>query len=955
MDVPSRNCQFFGALTYGVIIGLRSLSGDEAETLHQELLTKLNQFITTQQAVVANALVIRKLLLNISMLFVKNSHLRPVDGIAHVMGRCINSLETFDKVLVQLPQHLLEVLVNFFSIVVEDISKTNESTGTDIHATVHLHIYPSYQTLLGYFGALITSDQLPQSLHIATLESMVSWVLYISMAETSSTTRYTDLVFVDFVMLLFRAPTSEESISVASKGLSVLLEMVEVNPRMLSVTLRTNLMALLFNEDRWGMHFIRNIVFTQSDEFREDIESFVNFVVAFLQADIMKLSKRLLVPEFQRVLMVLLQLTDIPGTAIEDEGISEVLLTFWEELGCIYVDDEDTFSALFEDQPEEAARFDRQRNDIFKQVCLVYWRKVHLPEPSVLKGIRSEFGHYRQNVADFFINVYLLMGISLIEDLTNSLVSGLTQQSSLTDIESTLFLLSKITEDAAFYQSQCEALVPFVESILKHGLLPRVRALSSLDGANISAHSSLINFLSSVQFFLRTDAGKPYLGDILDFLFSIVLNTGSDKALATLSLISSRTILKLCQECRANLVEFLPTLQVLLEQFLRDKNVDHLIRQRMFNAYTSIAQCIKDPVEFAQILHHTLSTLFEHTTGIMAKLSLVPEPTEDYLVSLLASAHEIGKGCQLPDEPDEIYTPQQQTAVSEYWARDPLGVKPLVYSIVAQFSLEFSPFQTNSLVTEKCCSILKCGLGEPLDGPFCFPLDLIFDYMVKKVDQANPDSISHIYSLGETVINTNFRRLNNTVVSQLLGQIFTAKLDLIRSDPDLIKASLDLVTLILEKRPSLILHSQVFLDEIVHFAVTGFKADEVFIIKAVLRFWVAFLSLKKGSQADHAAAHNLLSSEQFVYSIVTNLMVSFLSTSRSSLEYYYPVFRQFVGKHPLIFKRTLTAVLAQPTFNNAAYLDGFVDKLMLTRGQRSSHEILKKLWLGANGLIDYST
>lgn len=997
MNTPLKNCKYFGALTFTVFINnhlslSNSSSKDDDEINNNTVLLEklihdlqLHLYNLIQTDLNQNLFIIRKLLSNLSQIFISNykHYQNPIDTLLKVILSLdgLDNEHDIERTISFLPEDHVNLILVFYTILIEDISKNLDSNDSLIHSFIYDSIFEKFNSILSYLNHLIlaSNQKLPSSIHSLTLSTINSWVSYISIAEQVSSVRYShqdvqniiQFIFIPFLNPSFASlPIEEVDFDLSNQSISVLTEILEINPSMLNNDSKNFLKSLFFENNHWGVHFLDIVVFNNDNReiYQDEVSNFINLIIIFVQLDILRFSKNLLEGDSQHILSILIKLTDIPGIPIIEESISELLLGFWEELASIFADDEETFKTYFEqlDNQSYVENFNLEIAKIFNQVCSIYWLKIHLIPFEVLKNSKSEFLNYRHNVADFFILIYSLLKLPFYEnlclDVTNNLLLAGSNPEKLINIEATLYLLFKINEDCTFYESQSKNVLPFTKIIFENNLLNIYNMLPIEVGLNQYHYSTLINYLSSCQFFLKTEIGKNYLGDIFDLLFSIILKTLNNDALSSLSLITSKTILKICQECRTNLVSFLPNLEVILIEILKNQQLDHLIRQRLFNSYASIAQCLKDPNEFGLILSRILELINQTSLQMLGSPDSLNEDQEDYLISILSCVLEIGKGCQLPDEPEDLYSQSEQLAINDYWLNDNLHIKNVVVSIIEQYSLNHSQFSQNSTVTERCCLILKTGLGEPLNGPFTFDNDTIFQYLITKMNQlTNVDSIPHIYSLIETVIIINFKDLDDSLINNLIEKVFTNHLQLLKSDPDLIKCSIDLFSTILERKPSLILMSPIFNEIVLAFAIEGLNAKETFIIKSVLKFWVNLISLKKGKLPDHEKINDLFqTNEIFTEFFLKNLLKSFLTTSRSNLDSYYPIFRQLIGKFPLVLKKKLIYILANDheIINrdkiSEKSLETFINQLMVTRGQRSANEVLKKFWLAVNGLIEFN-
>jgi len=399
---------------------------------------------------------------------------------------------------------------------------------------------------------------------------------------------------------------------------------------------------------------------------------------------------------------------------------------------------------------------------------------------------------------------------------------------------------------------------------------------------------------------------------------------------------------------------------------------DNLIRERMTNAYISISQSLKDPVVLGDIISNLLQEIIkvskpfiEDTSTIIAKLPPglstreIQEKLEEYAISLTSCINEIGKATQLPDDVEEYLTPEQFTSIDTYWKQDPLGIKSMVLNCVNQFSLNIPFLCESTLVTEKCCCILKNGLAEPIEGPFKFDLGVILDYLIAKINRSNIQSVTPIYKLVETVVITNSKQLTPAHMDLVFTKLFLEKRAIFAQDIDLIKSAMDLFRTILEQSPSLVISLPQFQNDILTFALEAFQHHEMFITKSVTKFWASIIILKRGNANDHEIFRILMTQSQYCLGkrLTEYLTVSFVKNHRSNLDQLYPVFRNLIAKYPMEFKLWLKQSLITHCLKEGKFSEGDADqlvaKLMLTRGQRQANEILKNFWLQVNGLTNY--
>lgn len=955
MNMDSINCKFFGALTYTVII-----TKNDNLANYNNLLEDMLLYISPTQSPnhTLPPVIIKKLLSNLALLFFHN-YSQFKDPVAALLNHLIPDPNVMD--ITTLDETNFIILLNFVTILVEELIKREKIT--EIHEIIYKHVFPYVNTVYQYLNSL---DSVPCNINLEALNCLNSWIIYIAMAETQSKVRYDNLEsLMNFLFKNFNIAQDgidDDSIESINKAISTLTEILETNPRM-SNPYKAVVKSLLFDENNFGIFFINNVVFNGdlNNQYEDEILNFINLLIIFILNDILHISKRLLDPVNQHTLNLFAKLSDYPGVPLIDEKISEQFLGFWDEFFNTFIDDEDTFDDLLSDSPDKE-QFYAVRNQISYTVCDIYCRKAQFPSNQT--SISTEFLNFRLNVGDLFSTLYSLLKNPFYDLLTRNAISLVQQISINNDIkqhilslEAIMFLLYKINDDSTFYQSQSDLLLPHVDELLASNLLGSLTPIDESFSHYSFIISTFIRYVSSIEFYFKTANGTKYLGDIFDILFSIILKSGSN-----LSLIASKTILNICQECRTNLVSFLPNLKILIIEMIQNIQIDNLIRQRMTNAYVSIAQTEvgSDPNNFASSLLDILKMIDSKSSEIMQELQEpLNEVTDDYLVSLLSCTNEVGKGCIIPEEIEDLYDESQKKTIDEYWSRDDLSIKPLILSIVQKYSISYKPYVNRSTVTELCCQILKSGLSEPVNSPFKFELSIIFNYLVLKIDNCDPNSVYHIFKLFETVIITNHTLVDQQTLEEVVNKLFIKNLSGLKTDPDMIQSSIDVFTSIIEKRPSLLTGGLTTFPAILSFMIECLSAKEAPIIRSILKFWVSLISLKRGNEKEHEIIRNLLTNENLGSLLTEKLLESFLNSSRSLLDYYYPIFRNLLAKLQLYFKNWLIHSLEALPTSSYKFSDHdkkqFVHQLMLTRGQISANEVLKNFWLKANGLIEFNT
>lgn len=969
LQTNSRNCQYFGALTFAVVIQNSDLNDQNVQALVSAISGHIRQLLSDESQISGRLFILRKLMSDLSILLIKLSFSHhPI----WVFLRSISSFEgsdvqAFASHIPQVPLTLLGLLMIYFAILVEDVIKLNDGASA-INAAVKTEIFPYLEVTFEYLTYLQDNKQLPEDLDVQALETLNSWMSYIPNANGDARYDSEQLsLIVKFLLQHFQLPIdyeSDQTMTALRLCLSIFNEILEVNAPLLSVEQKLSLYLILFNRGEWGDQFLNTIVFHERrEEFHEEVNAFVDLALVVLQLNAIRLSKSILEPSTQNILSIALRLTSIEGVPLHDEFVSERMLAFWEEFANVYQDSSDIFDILFEESTDAQFkdRFESEKKLLFINVSKIYWGKIHIPDLTVYNGIRNEFTAYRNTVAEFFNGAYALLKSDFYEMLCESLINSIQRfpedQGLSADIEATIYLLYKINSDTIYFESQERLIAPFSLRIFSSNIFETVKGISLSEQRGQLFYSTFVQFLASNEFFFKTSEGSVYLGQVFDMLFPIIMAGSS-----SISLLASKTATKICEECSLSLTGFLPNLELIVIEMLKNPSIDSLIRLRMFNAYSVIAKSIKDLRENASIVKGLISAVSDASQAMMdtagANLS---ELQEDYLVSLISCLVNIGKGSGLSDEEIDELLAQEEVDYREFWQEDSLGIKSEVFSLVKKFSLDYTPLKQKTIVIEKCLLVFKIGLGEKLGGPFDFDDLLIAQYLVLLMDQlSNPNAVPLVFGLFESMVSVNPSRLSNELITGLVDRLFTLKLEFLKTDPDMIKSAIDVFAKIVEVKPSLIIYSSIFASTIIAFALEGFDANESFIVKSILKFWINIINMKRGTMEDQALVSNLFVEQQLGKLLTFDLLRSFIKSTRSHLEHYYTVFRCLVGKYPLPFKQWLNESLEEQKATILEKVDSkdismFAHKLMITRGRRTANEVLKLFWLQANGLVEYNS
>ncbi|KAI5957482.1 PDR6 [Candida theae] len=931
---PHSTVKYFGALT--ITVYLNTFGCKNYETTFQQIVLVIEKL--SNENYNANLFIIRKLLSCLSLIYIQNfQHFDPV--LVYIKALLPGASSVAEYVTNLQDSKQLELLLYLLSTIVEEVVKIPSSV-PELQSAIYKTIFKHLQTVLEYLQQQYS--QLPEEFVLLLLECLNSWVVYASTAEARSEVRYADDLdpFLTLILKQLDADFDIDKMELYNKTFSVLAEFVDHIARALN-PFKATLMDIFFGSEKFGMQML-NTIFADKDlmeTYRLEVDNYINLVINYLELNIIQLTRNILHPDTARIIQTVIALTNAPGQPIVEENISFQLISFWDEFSNTLIDDADVLKEAF---PTLVAENKKKSNEILMEVAVSYFQKIQKSTDAV----SQEFSRYRVLVADLFIVFYSVLGVPIYATLCDTVGTSMAQS------EAALYLLHKITVDVQFFDDEADAdensnthpLIHEITKLFEKNIIGLVE--SHLDSEFIT--TSLLNFISVLPFFYKSKAGSQYLAPSFDFLFRVI----TTRKTGNLPLIASRTVYRVCQDAEENLIPFLPQLELVLVEMLQNPAIDNVIRERITNSYISIVRSRKIASDLGDKILAILQVIDQQRARID------DESMGDYAVSLVACIDEIGKACACPEEIEEYFTDDQLQQTKAYWSADPLHIRDSILQNLRAFSLDSPLLAEKTVVTEKCCSIIKSGFNEPILGPFTFDLELIFQYILAKLQVSTSRSIDYLHQLITSVVLTHAREIDQAQFETLLFKAFVDIRSVIEADEDLIKSTLDVFAAIVDTKPALILYTPILAEFTFPFALGAFAKHEVPIVRSTVKFWNALITTKKGVQQDQEVVRHWMTTEQngtcLGFQLTNQLLTAFVASPRSSLDYYYPLFRYLINKYPLEVKKWLlyvvdNASLGKDKLDHDAKRQ-FVNKLMLTRGQRMAHNVLKDFWLAIWGL-----
>lgn len=921
------------------------------------------------------AFVIKKMLSNLALIFTVSFRewTNPLDDfiLSAILGRPIvrfgnlNSGDYNDDTLVQFIQNsspiLIGTLFTFSQIIVEELTKRDVShtDQSELHTRVHERLFATTENAIR--SILAENNSSNDQIWGIWLPCFNSWVSYASKAEFDSTARYKMTPLLRIAVERMSNEPIPWKTEVPERIMDSLVEALDINSTFFVADVKNEMKALIFGT--WGRQLLGLMP--------EVSEQFARLTILLLECDMTQLAMQIANDDSSDIFEFLLKLTDFPGLPVAEETISSDFIEFWMQMVDTLTEDTERFRALLNEDEAKLSVFNEKSRILLNGVGQIYWRKIHIPvDENEIKGYEEEFRVFRRDVGDLFEAVYPIVRSGLyhnlssnvlyaVDEFKNSQVQRGNENAVLNDIEASLYLINAISEDFSD-ENAPKDVTEDVYRLFDSGMLQLVTSYRVRGSFQYFIYTT-IRFVASVSWYYGTEQGLTCLPAILNFLFDNMMNS------PTYELISSRAIAEICDSCRLSLQDTLPNFKSIVTEMIENVAVDSITRERIINSYSSIIQGVRDPQVQGEYLHRLFELLLKHSSDMLARLDSLPKEQQDqakeYLISMISCVSEIGRGMQLPDAPEDVYTDAKELEmVSKYWTEDPLQIHSQILQIVKNFAMVSSQLSDNLKVAEEIEAIFKSGLTESMPGPFVFPPEVITQFISVKISTLKTfNTLPLLYDLYGKVVRANHRNMSAEYVGQTLEQIwggFQSKID--SSDPDVVQALIGMFAAIVGSSPAMLLCNSDLLQAVLAFCVQQLRSKERFVLQSLELFWTKLIYLRRGNRQDTIAIRRLFNETDLGFMLMYNLLKYLLGTQRSNISYFTEIIKSIVAKYPMLAKQWMMRSLEK--INTERIESGhkaigeyelFVKKILVTRGTRAANGLIKDFWLKTNGLIDY--
>ncbi|KAI1001741.1 hypothetical protein K3495_g6463 [Podosphaera aphanis] len=937
--------RFFAALTFIVKLNTdaKSLSKTDAHLLLLTLIDSIVQWLEDGEG----PLVGRKLCSALVAYFLKfsSSWSRCVKHLLYCL--CLDKALPYSSVdgssdtnlLVQnISDRKSQVIFWFSSTLVEDVSKM-DSNSMKAH-NFHRYVKPNADDIVPLIGKFIFNGPNQALIHIQkeALTCFQSWVSY---SHRSFIDKETDL---------------EALYHLTQPALLCIIhdELYETVVELFTDVL-SSYSKFLRPQDFESLHKLFDTPWAQ-EKYKALIQGdydwnslqFGYLLLAFGDATVNELTQNIHDPLCARYLVLLSGLLNAQGYAVAEDKIYVPALEFWSTFVESMVDES------FGQKPGSSPSWFPTAQRYVMQVVELCWRKSQFPNAQEFNAWdsvdRVSFKDARRDFSDLIQQFYLVAGRSLSQIWIEKILRSTAEKNWL-ELEASLYCLAQLNDSIADVHERDEMLDQVFTKILI-GLFsdPQLEIFTKTRRAYLNL------IIGYAKYFEKRPSILP---DVLNFSFAALKYT-------SLASQASRSILKLCSDCRNNLLPDLPGFLRHYNSIASDYTLDCDVKESVIEGIACIIQVLPNEASKIGPLNELLTYVEADASCCLSFISSQPA-TPDVSVSpstvienetksiesgvlALKCLLGIARGIQASDDqPIDLETEKDGT--NSIWVEgEGFRIQQRVYNII---SLIFDVLGHRGEVIEECCLVWRHGLRESEPGPFVLPAHLIAQ-LITKTTLRTP-RLGLVIKTAASLVTSKLVQGHHDILGPMLAWISHLLYNLGNpaEDSEISHAAIIFIHRLVVSHTSIFLSYQppASLEFLFMFALEAIKGSEPLPKGSAAEFWSAFLSL-------NSLPDNIQKSYNSALQVLGPLIAQALifnvggSAARSELEKLSDPIKKLTTSQ-LYAKRWIEAALFDPNFpsdkvnNNDKTI--FLQKITNLRGAKATTQVVKDFWLACRG------
>lgn len=1022
-DSFSTNVKYFGALTLAVQANVfhdHLKSQDIGFKIFRQNISFLVKYVelavSDPKSLSANAIVIKKLMSNLSSLFVTinnddtssetdftSSWNNPINTLIHLliaynhMGPeqkqlCVSTDDheqlnklILDSLNAELPYTQLIEFINtssvcnqlillFTEIIVEDLTKfqTKKLSMSSIHSVVHVHLYITTMALINFN---LTNNNNTDNVD-NLFNCVTAWINYISVSRQVSPDGKMDLteMFTNLINCMVNSNEQTDGYTTAEKIISIFENVFANDPLLMGYELRATLEAIFLGvsrngssadvtQNQWMLQYMNHLV---TNEMYTELKELAVCICDFLQINILDVCNKLFTTiqsqesmnsgYTEEYIKVLLQMTNFPLMPVLQEGFSSKMVDFWLDLSESYANL--ALESLKPNAPEVSTH-------IFQQVINIYIPKISLANKNSFlemdedKSTINEFEDFRTAVADLTQSLWLVLGN---ENLTNILIAGvgsdaITSQDQLFQIETMAYLLEKLVKDINIPESLWILDVLEAAKYLSTNVQTLLRTgLDNVGPLSIDFVRSGTSLMSALSGFYKENPEQ--ISPCIELLFQGLEKcaSGSDHYNKIESMIV-KTISTLCSVCRKELSPFLQHFLSFLENMLKPgTNFSEFTKRSLTRSIGYIIQgeFEKGPSVQGEGISKLIS-LFDNLVDQALGANDFPiQEKQNYVHGILECISELGSGLMYPGEIEDPTALQLLPQYQQFWSQDPLGLRNKTMNIIEKV-LQNPYFQKSSVIIEVSCLILGKSLSLPDDEPFFlrYPMSEVMSFILNHLQTSD---ISTSLPFFIYLLENLFSCYKSVITVEDFSFVFEK--------------------VIVSNYNNTILHDPDLLQTSINYVNSILDTKPG--VAVFSPYWTSFILPEFLKLLQHKEKFTIVAANKFWTKMINNkkytqdelnttrhqivslgqdlttqVMSALHHTQRSDLNAYTELIRALVAKFPMEMKSWLSTTLPALVPSKPEANEKLINKLFITRGSRAAGNVLLTWWLECSGLPGY--
>ncbi|KAG5437157.1 hypothetical protein PCANB_001133 [Pneumocystis canis] len=921
------NVQFFGILTFQMKTNSNwdNFKKDEMFSLLMNLLNWLKVYIN------GSIIIIRKLVSALSIFALKtvpNLWDRPIYYLMFFfsLGECpklnnISALPDVGCLVMSLSSQQKRVLLMFSSSLLEEIEKS------DISPSRRLQLHQVIQNSSSDIGLLLKHSFELAKDNDGNIDVICEAIYCFQVWGVFDCFSTSENIFEAVISCLLYKKT----FLVAANSLS---EIINHFPKLLSRKLMNKIQEILYNYWK-DIDFVK--IFQENGEFDEYVIILSRLIISLCEANINFFFDHLDDENSKIFIGIMLDLLGLPAFAIFQENISIETLEFFT----LFVE---MFNGTFlqKELSSDTIDFGKSITRKILENCLI---KLRWPPQNLLgnwpKDMYDKFILYRRDIGDLLEVIFSFLQAELIEKLANLLNYFLVDVLDWENIEAIIFSLVYISEVYPEEESDSDK---YIFRVFNSTLF---FILSS--SSHTQVKHSVIKLAGSYGSFMKRHSS--IIPPVLTFLFNSLKDP-------ELSYVSSKSIYKLCSECRFLITKELSTFLCIFKIISYDLTFLFYTKYRIFGAISCVIQSLPGN-EQMQPLNILIQKIVEDLELAQSLKLKDFDKSRQLALSCINCLVFIGKSFF-------SYT-ATDTYTFEKYANNLLDLRnnevTIQQCLMEIFLTAEEICNYREEVVQCICDALKSGLLEYFFGLSFSKIEIFIQYLFQRFQTYGYSCLisSATYLITHRKSDNNIDDINMLkFILHKFTSLFISFLEKneINQVSDVLHEFFDFLKTYMYYNIDIFINIQPpnIFDNLMMLIINSLSSEDNFVRKGAANFLIDFITFHSNNQKEYDLIINIVL--HYGIFIVRQIMISIAGKSSSFPVSLSDLLYKLGLKFPRNIRNWLLEIMNEnisPFCNlDKAYKIDFVNEFMRIRISQKTNDLIKKFWLKVQNMENIS-